>query len=136
MPVELVEVEARDDEVEFSISTDARTLELVIRLEGASVAEARTTAHKIVERLEVLEVRARTELVAAFLHLVNVGYLEEGAEPLSEASFLERAAFSRLESDVDGNLWFFFDDNDMLWGHTMILDTDLDGAVWNSTSWG
>ena len=136
LPQNLVEIEARDDEIEFSIASEGGIIELVVHLEGASIDDARSTARAIADRINELLMRARAELVTAFLPVVNGGYLQEGDPPVTAHSFLERAVLSGLGSDCDGNLSFYFDDDDMLWGHQMILSADLASDDWSSTTWG
>ena len=128
----LGDVTEREDELSCSVLVSGEQIQLLVRLEGATPQEGLTTARSLLSALPQLLPRAWEELVAAFLPLVNGGYLDEGEAPLGREDFLGRAALSGVSTDADGNVSFHFSDGDMLWGHWMTVHCTLDGSAWHS----
>jgi len=125
-----------DSALTLTVATEDTSVKLNVRLEGATVAEAISTARFIVETLTERLGQARKELVREVLPIVNAGYLDPGEPPLSPEEFLRRAKLRGLSADVDGNTSFHFDDDDMLWGHRLVVDCDRDGLKWGAGVFG
>ena len=132
----LGELALDDSELSLALVTDGGPVRLRVRLEGATVAEAIEAARLIAATLRARLGRAQEELLAEVLPVVNAGYLEPGEVPLSREEFLRRAKLRGVSADVDGNTSFHFDDDEMLWGHRVVVDCDRDGVRWRASVLG
>lgn len=132
----LGELTESEDGLSCSILVNGQQIELLVLSEGATPQEALTAARRVASVLPELLPRAWEELVAAFLPLVNGGYLSPGEAPLTGEDFRRRASLSEVSSDLAGNISFHFSDGDMLWGHWMTVDCPADGGAWRSAMSG
>jgi hypothetical protein len=125
-----------DDELTFALVFDGETVELCVRLDGASVEAGLDVARRVTLGFAESLQRARQQLDEELRGLVNGGYLAEGQAPITKEEFLRRATLTGVTADADGNLWFDFDDDDMLWGHNMSVTHSADSGAWAARMWG
>ncbi|MDO4155901.1 MAG: DUF2262 domain-containing protein [Oscillospiraceae bacterium] len=52
--------------------------------------------------------------------------LEEGeeADPITEEDFAKRIVISMIDIEADGSITVYYNDDDMFWGHTVVVYTD------------
>jgi hypothetical protein len=67
------------------------------------------------------DTRAREAAVAKLLPLKNDTWLEEGEEELEPAAFAERMTLNAAEVYEGGEWSLWFDDDDMFWGHVIMV---------------
>lgn len=59
------------------------------------------------------------------LILKNQNWLDEGEVALSREEFLSRMQLIGIRVDEDGTFIFSFDDDDMFWGHNIVIVGDM-----------
>ncbi len=60
------------------------------------------------------------------------GYDDEDGEDLAaitEESFAGRLVISELSIDAEGDYEVYYDDDDMFWGHVIIVNGSVDGGM-------
>lgn len=62
------------------------------------------------------------------LETKNRAWLEEGEAPLTAETFMQRLRLTEVVFE-DGGIFFWYDDDDMFWGHTISVLCDSDGTV-------
>lgn len=82
----------------------------------------------LVSNIEKLKDYAAAEL----LELKNEEWMDEDEKPLTESEFKAGLTVSEILVFADGSFQLFLDDNDMFWGHHIILDVDANGALTGS----
>ena len=55
------------------------------------------------------------------LSLKNETWLEEDEEPLTKERFAEIITLKSIAAYSDGSLTLYFDDNDIFWGHSIVV---------------
>ncbi|MBD1385323.1 DUF2262 domain-containing protein [Mucilaginibacter rigui] len=56
----------------------------------------------------------------------NSEWLEENEAPVSEEAFMQTIEFKGVLAFSEGSFEIYFNDNDLFWGHTIIVDVDQD----------
>ena len=56
------------------------------------------------------------------LSLKNETWLEEDEEPLTKERFAEIITLKSIAAYSDGSLTLYFDDNDIFWGHSIVVN--------------
>ena len=70
---------------------------------------------------------ARKFAASQLLELKNKTWLEDGEEPITAEEFAERLVLSEVISMGD-IIEFWFDDDDIFWGHSVRVDMHPDGT--------
>lgn len=80
--------------------------------------------------LSIGEIDWNARLCAAneLLETKNKAWLEEGEAPLTVEVFMKRLHLTEVMFE-NGGIFFWYDDDDMFWGHTISVLCDLDGKV-------
>lgn len=57
--------------------------------------------------------------------------LEEGeeADPITEEDFARRIVISMIAIEADGSITVYYDDDDMFWGHTIVVSINQNGEM-------
>ncbi len=61
--------------------------------------------------------------------LSDTGEDEEEPEPITEAGFAKRIGISELTMEPDGSYEVYYDDDDMFYGHVIIIDGNVDTGM-------
>ncbi len=101
--------------VPVSVSPDDIDLETVLR-------QARQTFRL----LQQLEPFPRLEAAKALLELHNEEWSD--GEPINDEAFAGRMTMKELTIDGDGSATLFYDDGDLFWGHSILVEVDNEGA--------
>lgn len=91
---------------------------------AAALALAQRTEAWLGSNMEKLKDYATAEL----LDLKNEEWMDEDEKPLTKSEFNAGLTVSEILLFADGNFQLFFDDNDMFWGHHVVIDVDEAGA--------
>lgn len=91
---------------------------------AAALALAQRTETWLGSNMDKLKEYAATEL----LDLKNEEWIDEDETPLTQSEFIAGLTVSEILLFADGNFQLFFDDNDMFWGHHVVIDVDEAGA--------
>jgi hypothetical protein len=68
---------------------------------------------------------AREAAVAKLLPLKNNTWLDEGEDPVSPAAFAQRMTLNTLDVSESGRWSLWFGDDDMFWGHAILVSGDV-----------
>ena len=117
--------ESEDFVATFSCIGKTFQLSLLDFNEGDGDA-ASTLAHDICNWLQSGYEAAKEFCAAKLLDLKNEVWLEEQEEPLSKEKFIETIELEGISAFSDGNFTLYFADNDIFWGHTIVVDVDQD----------
>ena len=101
------------------------TLELLDFEEGDGDA-ASALAHDICNWLQSGYPAAKEFCAAKLLDLKNEDWLQEEEEPLSKEKFIQTIELEGITAFSDGSFELYFADNDIFWGHTILVDVDSD----------
>lgn len=71
------------------------------------------------------DIRAREGAVAQLLLLKNNTWLDDGEAELAPAAFAQRMTLSAAEVHESGKWSLWFDDDDMFWGHAILVRGDV-----------
>jgi hypothetical protein len=56
----------------------------------------------------------------------NVSWLEDGEEAISEQGFIQKMELDAINAFSEGSFNVFFNDNDLFWGHSIIVNVNSD----------
>lgn len=79
-------------------------------------------AYKICLWLELNDESARVFCASKLLPLKNETWLEDQEEPITEEEFIETLDLEGITAFSDESFSLYFDDNDMFWGHSIVVD--------------
>jgi hypothetical protein len=67
------------------------------------------------------ETRIELFAVEQLLEVKNHAWLEEGEAEVTAEEFIERIAFPSISVGSNGDFDFWYDDDDMFWGHSILI---------------
>lgn len=62
---------------------------------------------------------------ASLIEVKNTGWLDEGQSPVTASEFNERLRLIVVAVEKDGAFELHFDDGDLFWGHTIVVEGNL-----------
>jgi hypothetical protein len=77
-------------------------------------------------RVQQSDASLRQSASEVLLELCNEEWNEE--EPISGADFVARMAPKELTIDSDGSATLYYDDGDLFWGHSILVEMDDSGV--------
>ena len=104
------------------------TLETDERDGGEDYAAALRNAHTLWADEAAWAGRVVACVVDHCLDSKNDNWLGDDEEPLTEAQFVDRLAIDTVTAAPDGGLGFWFDDGDLFWGHSIMVEATLEGG--------
>jgi hypothetical protein len=75
------------------------------------------------------EQQCREQIAHELLALYNDTWAPEDATPIGRAEFLKRIMPSSLVRDIDGSGFFYWTDDDMFAGHSIVVRFDADETI-------
>lgn len=81
-------------------------------------------AYKICLWLELNDESARVFCASKLLRLKNETWLEDQEEPITQEAFIETLELEGITAFSDGSFSLYFDDNDIFWGHSIVVDVE------------
>ena len=96
---------------------------------AAALALAQHTENWLGSNMEKLKDYATAEL----LDLKNEEWMDVDEEPLTKSEFKAGLTVSEILLFAGGSFQLFLDDNDMFWGHHIVIDVDETGAFSGAT---
>jgi len=79
-----------------------------------------------------MDVRWREYAASELTDLANDWQQEDEAqtaEPITADVFAQRIHLSELSIAADGSATPYYDDGDLFWGHVIVIDVEVDGAL-------
>ena len=113
---------------ETSVYLDESTAEK----EGHTADDALKTLHCLVERVEDWDKKLRKFAAKKLVELANDWLQdsdEEEPESITEEDFAKRIEISELAIHENGEFEAYYYDDDMFWGHIIIIDGNIDGEL-------
>lgn len=87
---------------------------------------ARNVLLSVLEHHAELEKAARACAADELLETKNESWLEENEKPVTRKNFMKRLELEEVEADEEG-FRFWFNDDDMFWGHMVMVQFNSDG---------
>lgn len=118
------------DEDEFCFKAETEDDVIYRTLDGddeESEEEYKQGLVAIMENIDENIETARKFAASQLLELKNKTWLEDGEEPITAEEFAERLVLSEVISMGD-IIEFWFDDDDIFWGHQVRVDLHPDGT--------
>jgi len=88
--------------------------------------KAANLADKIYKWLKVNLDTTKIYAASLLTELKNDSWLEENEIPLTQTKFAETIIFDGIIAFSEGSFQIFFYDNDIFWGHSIVVDIDKD----------
>ncbi|WP_026665471.1 DUF2262 domain-containing protein [Butyrivibrio sp. FC2001] len=95
--------------------------------EAKDIENAKALMEALIPNLSEIDSSCRSCAADELLEIKNDSWLEEDEEPLDRQTFADRLELKRAEFDVDG-LTLWYDDDDMFWGHSIMVVCSKTGA--------
>lgn len=73
--------------------------------------------------------KIRTFAAQSLLDLKNDEWLDEDEEPLTMEEFSSRLKLQSIDTDYEGQFNFWFDDDDIFWGHSVVVTGTLQDGL-------
>jgi len=113
---------------DFGTETDWMSEEVELLLdavEAADVARAATTARSLWQDEVGWDRRIRAFAAAEMLSLKNESWLREGEAKVTAEEFAARLSLQSIRVQPEGTFEFWFDDDDMFWCHSIMVDGNI-----------
>ncbi len=94
--------------------------------EESELHSAKEILLSMLNRRTELERAARACAADELLETKNESWLEENEKPVTREAFIQRLELEEVEADEEG-FRFWFNDDDMFWGHMVMVQFDTDG---------
>lgn len=103
--------------------------------DALTAEDACATLHKLLSDCKKWDEQARKYAASELTDTANDWQAEddEEAEEITEESFAERLSVSELCISTDGDFEIFYDDDDMFWGHVIIVSGNVDDGLNDAT---
>ncbi len=101
--------------IPVSVSPNDIDLEIVLNL-----------ARKTFRSLQQSEPSLRLEATEVLLESHNEEWSD--GDPIDNETFASRMTIKELTIDGDGSATLFYDDGNLFWGHSILVETDSEGA--------
>ncbi len=109
---------------------------------GAETCQATFAClHALVEDLEVIDARWRAFAAGKLTDLAN-DWQDDAQEeddeaapeaPVTADTFAQRIRLSELSLDTEGSMTAYYDDDDLFWGHAILVEVASDGTPGDAT---
>jgi hypothetical protein len=93
-----------------------------------ALPEALRPAHALFEAQAEWDARARAYAAAQLLALKNEEWREEDETPVTADQFIARLSLRSMTVDRDGAFTFYFGDDDLFWGHSILVGGTIAGG--------
>lgn len=93
----------------------------------ANMTSALVTAHVLMENQLDWDSRIRQYAVGELLELKNDNWLDEGEVEVSAETFKNLMKLYAISVEPEGEFVFWFDDGDLFWGHSIMVEGNLSG---------
>jgi len=109
--------------------------------DGDTAEKSLAVFSKICGKLDEFERNIRFAAADELLENANdwaADSCEDGEDPeeITRESFAERIGIESISIDPDGEITVFYDDDDMFWGHSIVVTADAAGNVSDATLMG
>lgn len=126
-------IDLRGGKAEIYLETDTE--------DGYTAEKALAIFSKICGNIEEFEQNVRLSAADELLECANdwaADDCEEGKEPeiITREGFAERIGLDSISIAPDGEITIFYDDDDMFWGHSIVVTADASGKVSDATLMG
>ena len=121
-----------------TVQWGGREVSVMLAIDEGS-AEGAETCHGALSRLTEfvasmpsMDVRWREYAASELTDLANDWQQEDeaqSAEPITADVFAQRIRLSELSIAADGSATPYYDDGDLFWGHVIVIDVEVDGAL-------
>lgn len=105
-----------EDEMRYEIEVDD-VIYCTVDGKKEELAEVKDLLISAYPTFGELDNKARKCAADELLNTKNDSWLEEGEDPLNAEEFMERLILTKVEVDHDGSVIFWYEDDDMFWGH-------------------
>jgi hypothetical protein len=123
-----------NDNFETALHIGGTTVELgVCDFAETQKAEALVHAQRTEIWLEQNMEKLRDYIAAELLDLKNEEWIDEDETPLTKAAFKAGLTLTSVMVFEDGSFQLYLDDNNMFWGHLVLVDVNSDGSYKRAT---
>lgn len=121
------------DEFCSEIMHGKAAVKLRLGAEPDQLAPVMDRARKITTDLKNYDRKAREYMCRMMLQLKNETWLDDGEQPLTAEQFMSALILSSISFSTSNKVEFFYDDGDIFWGHTVIVDMDAKDEFTDTT---
>ncbi|WP_310488252.1 DUF2262 domain-containing protein [Chamaesiphon sp. VAR_69_metabat_338] len=107
-------IEVQQSEILIRLSTDER----------GNVAAALERANNLVEELERYAQLAKEYAAVMLLQIKNETWIDDDEQPLTPEQFQQRTSLESISIDAAGEISFYHNDDDLFWGHCILVTMD------------
>lgn len=97
---------------------------LLLDFQENEIEKATKLAYEICSWLELNDESARVFCASKLLRLKNETWLEDQEQPFTKEKFIETLELRSIIAFSDGSFSLYFDDNDIFWGHSIVVDVE------------
>lgn len=105
-------------ELKFSPESIAK---IRINAENETDTDAISAAHRLFEKIRVSDSEIRNFAADELLELHNESWREDDEAEISREDFCSRIKITSVNFEGEGDITIYFDDDDLFWGHVIVV---------------
>lgn len=122
-----------DDCYETSVKIMDRELKIIIDPDDADIEDAMKLANKVLADLQTYEAKAREKIIEDYLDVYNDNWTDENNPKLNEQEFSDNLTLTNVSFGGEDSIEFFYAENDMFGGHSLIA-ISFDGETFEDVT--
>lgn len=130
---ELLKPSDIEGQYDISLEIEGQNIEISLTPDDKTLDDTLILANNVLKKFKTYEKQARNLLVKEYLSAYNDNWREEEAPKLTKTQFSERLTLTSISFLADSHISFYYDDNEMFEGHSLIAQSS-DGKTFDATT--